>query len=102
VSFPGRYILDGEIPVPCEDLLQWGAWMETGDRVLKQERVGQFWVSTVFIGLDHQYGAGPPLLFETMVFDADRHNVYQYRYSTWELALKGHVRSLAWAKEQMM
>jgi hypothetical protein len=102
MTFSGRYILDGKIPVPCEDLLQWGAWMETGDRVLKQEQVGQFWVSTVFLGLDHQYGAGPPRLFETMVFDAGRDGIYQSRYSTWELALEGHERAVAWAKGLMM
>lgn len=47
-------------------------------------------VSTVFLGLNHQFGIGLPLVFETMVFggpsDGDCH-----RYSTWEQAEKGHM-----------
>lgn len=55
------------------------------------------WVSTVFLGMDHQYNmGGPPLIYETMVFDnrekgrelgVDR---YCARYSTREQALAGH------------
>jgi hypothetical protein len=26
------------------------------------------WISTVWLGIDHQFGDGPPLIFETMVF----------------------------------
>ena len=26
------------------------------------------WISTVWLGLNHQYGDGPPLIFETMAF----------------------------------
>ena len=28
------------------------------------------WVSTVWLGLNHNYGDGPPLIFETMVFSS--------------------------------
>lgn len=43
------------------------------DRVVKQEVVlfGRV-VSTVFLGIDHSFGFGPPLLFETMVFRSRR------------------------------
>ena len=30
--------------------------------------VGDFKISTVFLGLNHQLGDGPPILFETMIF----------------------------------
>jgi len=30
-------------------------------------------ISTVWIGLNHQFGSGPPLIFETMVFGGDLH-----------------------------
>lgn len=33
-----------------------------------QDQVGPYWVSTVWLGIDHNYGDGPPLIFETMVF----------------------------------
>ena len=29
-----------------------------------------YWVSTVWLGMDHGFGEGPPVIFETMVFPA--------------------------------
>jgi hypothetical protein len=46
-------------------------------------------VSTVFLGLDHASGDGPPLLFETMVFNGPLHNDMD-RYSNWTEAEMGH------------
>lgn len=36
--------------------------------------IGPYVVSTVFLVLDHQYGEGPPVLYETMVFSASAMN----------------------------
>jgi hypothetical protein len=50
-------------------------------------------VSTVWLGLDHQFGDGPPLIFETMVF-GDRESgrdLAQERYSTLDEARAGHA-----------
>jgi len=91
-----KYILDGRIPVPCEDLLAWAEWFEHSDaeRTVRQEEVGPYWVSTVFLGLDHNYGRGPPRLFETMVFKREGDplgvDLDTYREATWELALERH------------
>jgi hypothetical protein len=103
-----HYILDGKVPVPV-DMMTWAMWFENHrqDRIVKQENVAQFWVSTVFLGLDHNWGDGPPLLFETMVFDrgdnAENRNLdcWMERTSTWELALEAHERGDIWAKEQL-
>lgn len=50
------------------------------------------WVSTVWLGLNHRYSAGPPLIFETIVFR--NHDDYGEldceRYSTEAEALAGH------------
>ena len=47
-------------------------------------------VSTVFLGMGHAYGLGPPLLFETMVFpDGDLWDEHE-RYTTWAEAEAGH------------
>ena len=46
-------------------------------------------VSTVFLGLDHSFGGGPPLLFETMIFDGGEEE-HCVRYSTWQQAEEGH------------
>lgn len=49
-------------------------------------------VSTVWLGLDHNYGDGPPILFETMVFgEADWADQDCKRYSTEAEALAGHA-----------
>lgn len=59
-------------------------------------------VSTVFLGLDHNWGGGPPLLFETMIF-TDGEGGYCRRYSAWEEAEAGHwetVRMLDWHKKE--
>jgi hypothetical protein len=51
-------------------------------------------VSTVWTGLNHQYGDGPPLIFETMVFtqkDQPRTDIDSLRYSTEEEARAGHA-----------
>lgn len=69
--YHSRYILDerGE-PVPEPDLFTWAAWIEERreQRIVRQEWVGEWQVSTVFLGLDHRWGEGPPILWETMVF----------------------------------
>jgi hypothetical protein len=44
-------------------------------------------VSTVWLGLDHGWGAGPPIIFESLDFPAQKH---MRRYSTLEEARVGH------------
>ena len=55
-------------PVPVEDLLSWARLFETDNRHVGLERIGRSEVSTVFLGIDHSFGEGPPVLWETMVF----------------------------------
>jgi hypothetical protein len=86
-----HFILDANgNPEPCHDLAQWGLWMNDFERrrVALYECDGVK-VSTVFLGLDHQFGNGEPLLFETMVFGGPLDGE-QDRYSTREAALAGH------------
>ena len=115
MSAGGKYILnkDGE-PVPCDDLYLWGIWMETGDRVLKQDyvegetRTVKLWggreiqqsvgVSTIFLGLDHSFGSGPPVLWESMVFGTSMDGE-QRRYTSRADALKGHAELVKLVRE---
>ncbi len=69
-----------------------------GERVVAQERVGKFFVSTVFIYLDHGVDYGRPLVFESMVFEGCE-EVYCERYSTWRGAEMGHTVAVRWAKK---
>ena len=64
----GLYILDGKTPVPAVSAIDWGRWFHAAQRRVALTRVGPYCVSTVFLGIDHQWGDGPPLLFETMVY----------------------------------
>jgi hypothetical protein len=61
------------------------------------------WVSTVWLGLNHQYGDGPPLIFETMVFpnQKDMGELDCDRYSTEAEALAGHAAMVdKWTNNQ--
>lgn len=84
------YILgpDGE-PTTCDDAIEWGRWFETSDRSVARFTFGSIDVSTVFLGLDHSFGVGPPLLFETLIFGGE-HEGEMRRYATREAALAGH------------
>ena len=92
-----RYILKGKIPVPCEDLMEWAKRLEGADRKVKLTKTRDIQISTVFLGLDHQFGDGPPLLFETMVFGGQLDGEMN-RYSTWDDAVKGHKEMVRRAK----
>lgn len=71
---------------------------------VKQERIDQYFVSTVWLGMNHAYGDSPPLIFETMIFDDDSKemssDVYMERYTTEAEAVAGHVTAVEWAKQK--
>ena len=64
----GRYVLKHGVPTLEPDLMKWATWLDTDERIIQKTTVGDAEVSTVFLGLNHQYSDGPPILFETMVF----------------------------------
>lgn len=103
-----HYILDDQnrIVGPIDDATVWG-------RLYERRRVGStetalFWISTVFLGLDHNFSdSGPPLLFETMVFERETHpsetlgievrtslDEFTKRYSSWDDAAAGHAAAV--------
>lgn len=86
-------------PVPCSDSDEWAKMHEDVDRRrVARDAVGDVEVSTVFLGIDHNWGGGPPLLFETMIFGG-KHDEYQERYSTRAEAIAGHARALEMVKQ---
>lgn len=94
-----KYILNGRTPVPA-DLMAWAKWFETADRHVAIEETDSYRVSTVFLGLDHQFEDGPPLLFETMVFGSEEPgaDLWCERTSTWEEAQQAHARGVEFAR----
>lgn len=71
-----HYILDKKGNPVVTDLMTWATWFEksckdfdTTKRHVAMTTIGRYKVSTVFLGLDHNFGKGPPVLWETMVFN---------------------------------
>lgn len=90
-----KYILDeDQVPVVCNDPLKWGRWFAEADRHVAKTTIGDVTISTVFLGVDHNYGDGPPILYETMIFGGER-NDYQTRASTRGEAIGQHVAAVA-------
>jgi hypothetical protein len=58
---------------------------------------GDVRISTVWLGLDHGWGGGPPLIFETMVFGGPMSGEMD-RYSTEAQAVEGHARMVEAAR----
>ena len=70
---------------------EWATGRADGDweRAQRQTTIGDVEISTVWLGMDHSHGDGPPLIFETMVFGGGL-DQQQWRYSTLEAAHAGH------------
>lgn len=92
------WILDENgTPLQVDDVVAWGLWFETAERHVADdadEGTGVR-VSTVFLGLDHNFGfGGPPLLYETLIFGGPLDGEMS-RYATREEALAGHREMVA-------
>ena len=83
------YILKDKIPVLCEDLRIWSAWMSNANRHVAVAEKDGVKVSTVFLGLDHSFDGKSIILFETMIFGGE-YDQYQDRCCTWGVAEKMH------------
>lgn len=82
------YILKDKKPV----LVERAQWVNSfdEDRHVRLSKFGNTLVSTVFLGLDHNFEkTGEPILFETMIFGG-KHDQYQTRCSTWDEAVIQH------------
>jgi hypothetical protein len=98
-----KFILgvDGN-PVECDNIGLWGKWFESADRSLKRTDVRDMTVSTVFLGLNHNFGiGGDPVLWETMIFTKGGKDWKDYmeRYTSKADALEGHERAVKFVEE---
>jgi hypothetical protein len=96
---PEKYILDdtgSPTPVDEDDYATWGTWYaDIGNRRVAETTVGDAWVSTVFLTVDHNWsGVGPPILWETMIFDGEW-DQHCWRYSSVEEARASHAAIVA-------
>lgn len=84
------YVLDDQgNPVPEPDVLKWGRFFEKMQRHVALTEIQGARISTVFLGVDHSFGGGPPVLWETMVFGG-KFDSEQERYSSLADAKRGH------------
>jgi hypothetical protein len=79
------------------DVHRWAELYESSNdrRVAADDLPGGVLVSTVFLGIDHNFDpAGPPLIFETMVFGGP-YDQETWRYATEAQALATHRQIVA-------
>jgi len=86
-----QYILDSNhnIVIETDPIVHENFMRNIELRRVKKDQIDDSYVSTVFLGFDHQWRDGPPLLFETMVFDGPLNEELK-RCSTWIEALLMH------------
>lgn len=89
----GWWIEKDGVPVPVDDALTWAKYFASADRVVAQTTLGRLGVSTVFLGIDHNFsGVGPPLLYETMTFGEGVPEEFCARHATRVEAFAFHER----------
>lgn len=83
--------LDGKLAVPCSTLEEWSrSFADFDARRVAHTMIGANLVSTIFLGINHNFGEGDPLLFETMIF-RDEESGECWRTSSWEEAEAQHL-----------
>jgi hypothetical protein len=94
-----HYILTENGEIKPVDVMTWARWFESAERHVGNDFLPNgVHVSTVFLGIDHNFRQeGAPLLFETMIFGG-QHDEYQERYATKDEAIAGHAKALELAK----
>ena len=88
-----HYRIEGHDVVEERDLLTWARWFEQSmrERIVGRTQAGTFAISTVFLGIDHNWFGGKPVLFETMVYGSDGEDKdIVERYHTYSEASAGH------------
>ena len=81
-----KWILDANgLAVPCDDLGQWGRWFgNEREKWHLVDEVEGIRISTVFLGIDHSFGKGEPVLWETMAFGPDIEEQWRMGITYWE------------------
>jgi hypothetical protein len=81
-----HYDIDGN-PITMDEWTE--LFRDKSKKILRKTSVGSLEVSTVWLGLDHGFGASPPLIFETMIFGGGLNNPC-WRWTNKHDAVTGH------------
>lgn len=91
------YVLEGKEPRRALSVLDWMKWYANADRTVALTSIDGMDVSTVFIGIDHEYSPhgvryriARPRLFETAIFTSSK-VVRAFRHETWDEAAQAHA-----------
>lgn len=87
-------------PVRCTLAEYARAMQDENQRVLAQDQVGGLRISTIFTGIDRNFGRGAPILFETVVFGLPDDVHPQWQHSTWDEAMAHHLQLTASLNER--
>lgn len=103
MKFDILFILDGHIPILCEDAIKWARWKENTpfeQMIVKKTWISGIEVSTVFTGLNTQpLFVDQPQVFVTDILDPDIE--YHATASTWEEAEKDHELAVKFMKDKV-
>jgi len=103
LSAPRYYILR-DYKLVMVSLLEWAIWFEdANNRRIERTVVGDSSISTVFLGLDHNFCFDDlincrPVLFESMIFGGPL-DQFQWRYSTLGESKCGHYELVEAVRE---
>jgi hypothetical protein len=70
-------------------------------KIVKQEQIGEYFVSTVWLGIDHGF-AGCLKIFETMIFHDELDCDYMERYATESEAFFGHKEAVKYVRKELI
>lgn len=91
-----HWILDDDGNPIATDAMTWARWFQDTDarQVARTVLPDGGFVSTVFLGLDHGSGEGPPVVWESLAFNAAglSDGDTMRRYTSREAALAGHAK----------
>lgn len=96
-----KYYLNEDHTYRPATLEEWSDQFENMERHVAEDIILGKRVSTVWLGLDHAIYGNDPLVFETMIFSEHSRgdDIYMERYTTWEEALEGHQKAIAWVRK---
>lgn len=89
LEFQMYFILKDKEVVPVKDVIEWATQHEKVNKVIKQTDIRNYFISTIFLGINYNLFGDKPVVFETMIFK-DEKSFCVKRWSTYQEAEDGH------------
>lgn len=96
---PFTYILVDRRPVQHNNDDEWFLWFgNMANRRVALTFEGDAMVSTIFSGIDRNYGRGEPLFFETRILGGE-HDGMEWLSSSWDAAEAVHAEAIKFLQD---